>query len=74
MNCIKALREILKSQDLNIKLLAKRMNIPYATVSQRFKRDDITISRLSEMLTKIDYKIVLVPANARVKDGEYEIE
>lgn len=74
MNCIKALREILKSQDLNIKLLAKRMNTPYATVSQRFKRDDITISRLSEMLTKIDYKIVLVPANTRAKDGEYEID
>lgn len=74
MNCITALRKILKSQDLNIKQLAKRMNIPYATVSQRFKRDDITISRLSEMLMKIDYKIVLAPAGRKTKEDEYEVE
>ena len=74
MNCITALREILKSQDLNIKLLSKRMNMPYATVSQRFKRDDITITRLLEMLSKVDYKLVMVPANKRLSEKEYELD
>ena len=38
------------------------------------KTDNLTINKLDAMLRHLKYKIVIVPYNKRVSDGEYEVK
>ena len=71
------LKEIKASQSLSNAELAKRLNVSNATIWERLNNKnvkDIPVSLLPTMLRAMDYKVIVVPANARLLDGEYEVD
>jgi len=54
--------------------LASRLNIKNNVLSERLGQKNISIDKLNEMLRVLDYKIVIVPREARVQDGSFEVE
>lgn len=72
-----ALREVMKRKDVTQSVLRDRLGIPKeksSTLSQRMRQDNMSIDKLNEMLRVLDYKIVIVPREARVPEGGFEIE
>lgn len=77
MNNREIIKMIMKEQGVNNSALAKRLGITQATLWDRLDttprkgkpRKDISVALFSEMLRALDYKVVVVPENARIRDG-----
>lgn len=74
MNVITAIREIMKIQSVGVNKLADRLGIKQNVLSMRLKQENISINKLTGILRMLDYKIVLLPREARVPEGGFEIE
>ena len=74
MKATEATREIMKEQGVGVSKLADRLNIKPNVTSERLRQQNISVSKLNEILRALDYKIVLVPREATVPKGGYEIE
>lgn len=78
MEARQIIKTIMVNEGVTNAQMANRLNISQATVWDRLNnkkgRKDIPTSLLDEMLKVLDYKIVIVPYNKRVLDGEYEVE
>ena len=65
-----AIREVIKRKDVSQSVLRDRLGIPKeksCTLSQRLRQDNMSVDKLNEMLHVLDYKIVIVPREARVQ-------
>lgn len=74
MNAITAIREIMKSQSVGVNKLADRLGMKQNALSMRLKQKSISVEKLSETLRMLDYKVVLIPREARIPEGGFEIE
>ena len=74
MKAALALKEVMKLREVKPAVLCDRLNIKSNVLSERFKQENISVAKLNEMLKVMDYKIVVVPRDARVSDGGIEIE
>lgn len=76
MNAKKAVREIMAQTGTTLTVLASRCGKHIRVISDRLgdKSDTITVSKLDEMLRAMDYKIVLMPRDVRMKEGWFEAE
>lgn len=74
MKANEAIRSIMKTQEVKLSTVASRVGISSNALNMRLSQDNISISKLNEILRAMDYKIVAVPRNARVTDGGYEVE
>lgn len=74
MKATLALKEVMKLREVKPAVLCDRLNIKSNVLSERFKQDNISVVKLNEMLKAMDYKIVVVPRDARLPDGGIEIE
>lgn len=69
-----AIREVMKTEKVTQRALCGRLNLPPTTLSGRLSQDNISIDKLNEMLRVLDYKIVILPRDARIPEGGIEIE
>ncbi len=69
-----ALRSIMEAKEITVSSLASRMGKSSRLVCERIGQNNISIAKLNEMLRLMDYKIVLVPREARMPEGGFEIE
>lgn len=69
-----AAREIMKVKNEKLISLADKLKVKPNVVSERLRQDNISISKLDEMLRLMDYKIVLVPRETREQEGWYRVE
>lgn len=77
MNNREIIKMIMKEQEVSNSVLAKRLGVTQATLWDRLDttprkgkpRKDISVALFSEMLRALDYKVVVVPENARIRDG-----
>ena len=74
MNTTKALKLILVNKDLNQQTLAKRMGLSKQSLNVRINRGNPVISKFDDTLNYLDYKIVVMPANAALSKDSYEID
>jgi len=74
MKTVEAIREIMKEQDIGTSKMADRLGKPARLVSDRLSQENISITKLNELLRVLDYKVVLVPRGAKLPDGGYEVE
>lgn len=65
---------IMSHQDMGTKKLADRLGKKSNVISERLTQDNISIVKLNEMLQVLDYKIVIMPQEARVPAGSYVVE
>jgi len=68
-----AVREIMKLREVKPSMLCDRLGIKSNVLSERFKQENISITKLNEMLKAMDYKIILVPRNTRLPENSFEI-
>lgn len=69
-----AVREVMKNQEVGVNALAARIDKTPRLVSERLNQENISIAKLREMLIALDYKIVIVPRNAKVPENGFEVE
>ena len=74
MKAVEAVRAIMKEQDIGTNKMADRMGKPPRLVSDRLSQDNISITKLNEMLRLLDYKVMFVPRDTRIPDGGYEVD
>ena len=74
MKSNKAVRQIMKDRGVGTNTLADRLGKPARLVSDRLSQENISIEKLDEMLRLLDYKIVVLPRDARLPEGGIEIE
>ena len=74
MIAMEALREVMKLKEVTTSVLADRLNIKQNVLSERYKQKNVSVSKLNEMLRMMDYKVVVVPKDARVPSGGFEVE
>lgn len=73
MNTMLAVKEIMKLKEVKPSMLCDRLGIKSNVLSERFKQENISITKLNEMLKAMDYKIVLVPRNTRLPENGFEV-
>ena len=74
MTAAEAIREILNRTGVGVTALAGRLNINQNTMSMRLSQKSMTVAKLHETLRVLDYKVVVVPREARIPDGGFEVE
>ena len=74
MKAIDAIRTIMNESSVRPATLCSRLNIKASALSQRFQQKTISVNKLSEMARVMDYKVVIVPCDAKLPKGSYEVE
>lgn len=77
MTAKEIVKKIMEDTETTNAEMASSLKISQAAVWDRLnpkKTDNLTINKLDAMLRHLNYKIVIVPYNKRVLDGEYEVE
>lgn len=74
MIAMEAVKEIMKLKDIRPAVLCDRLKIKSNVLSERFKQKNVSVEKLNDMLRAMDYKVVVVPREARIPEGGYEIE
>ena len=74
MIAMEAVKEIMKMKDIRPAVLCDRLKIKSNVLSERFKQKNVSVEKLNDMLRAMDYKVVVVPRDARLPEGGYEIE
>lgn len=86
MKAKEAVRKIMKSQKKGVGYIKDKINqrnkeigadareLKARNITDRLSQENISVEKLREMLIHLDYKIVLVPFDKKLNEGEYEIE
>ena len=74
MIAMEAVKAIMKMKDIRPAVLCDRLQIKSNVLSERFKQKNVSVEKLNDMLRAMDYKVVVVPREARLPDGGFEIE
>ena len=74
MLAMEAVKEIMKLKDIRPAVLCDRLKIKSNVLSERFKQKNVSVEKLNDMLRAMDYKVVVVPREARIPEGGYEVE
>lgn len=74
MIAMEAVKEVMKLKEVRPAMLCDRLSIKSNVLSERFKQKNVSVSKLNEMLRSMDYKVVVVPRDARVPEGGFEVE
>lgn len=70
------LKQVMESNGISNVDLAKRLGVSNATIWERLNNKnvkDIPVSLMVDMLKVMDYKVLVVPADRRVREEEYEV-
>lgn len=74
MKAFEAVRAIMTATSTKVADIAFRTNKKSNVISERLSQENISIEKLNEMLRVMNYKIVVMPREARVPEGGYEVE
>lgn len=68
------IKSIMNDQNVNKACLAKKLSVPFQTIYDRLNQTNISIDKLQEMLSALDYKIVITPKDFTPPENCYEVE
>ena len=74
MITMEAVKEVMRIKEVRPAVLCDRLKIKSNVLSERFKQKNVSVEKLNEMLRAMDYKVVIVPREAKVPDGGFEVE
>lgn len=69
-----AVREVMRIKEVGVNQMADRLGKSPRLVSERLSQQNISITKLNEMLKVMDYKILIVPRDTRIPSDGFEIE
>ena len=73
MKATEIVRAIMGAKNVKPSVLASRIGVKNNVLSERLGQANISVVKLNEMLRVLDYKIVVVPSDRRLKEDEYEV-
>lgn len=74
MKTSEAVRKVMEATNTKVADIAFRTNKKSNVISERLTQENISVKLLDEMLRVMNYKIVIVPREARIPEGGYDIE
>ena len=74
MQAMEAIRKIMEAQSIIPSVLCDRLGIKPNVLSERFTQKNVSVKKLNEMLKVMDYKIVILPRDAKKVSEGIEIE
>lgn len=69
-----AVREVMKLKEVGVNQMADRLDKSPRLISERLSQQNISITKLREMLRVLDYKVIITPRNASLPDNSFEID
>lgn len=69
-----AVRAIMKNKNLKLITVANRLGVRASMVSDRLAQENISIGKLDDILRVMDYRIAIVPMDAKLPDGGIFVE
>lgn len=74
MTALEAVKEVMRIKNVKQIELAERIKVRQNTLSERLTQKNVSVQKLDEMLNAMDYKIIIVPRNAKVPENGFEVE
>lgn len=74
MTALDAVKEVMRLKNVKQIELAERIKVKQSTLSERLTQKNVSVQKLDEMLNAMDYKIVIVPRNAKIPENGFEVE
>jgi hypothetical protein len=74
MKTSEAVRKAMEATNTKVSDIAFVTNKKSNVISERLSQENISIKLLDEMLRAMKYKIVIMPREARLPEGGFEIE
>lgn len=74
MLAMDAVKQVMKLKQVRPTDICESLGIKSNVLSERFKQQNVSITKLNEMLALMGYKIAMVPADTELPDGSFEVE
>lgn len=74
MKTSEAVRKAMEATNTKVSDIAFVTNRKSNVISERLSQENISIKLLDEMLRAMKYKVVIMPREARLPEGGFEIE
>jgi transcriptional regulator with XRE-family HTH domain len=74
MKITDAIKTVMERKGVTQAALCSRLGVKQQTMSMRMTQDNMSIGKANEMLRAMDYKVVILPREARIPEGGYEVE
>lgn len=74
MRATEAVRKVMEEKEVSLSNLAARLEKGITVVSERLRQENISVSKLRELLRVMDYKVVIMPRDVSTPKGGIEIE
>lgn len=74
MNAIKILKEIMTNSNVSNAKLGARIGVSNAAIFERLKKKNIGVNVLIQMLSALDYELVIQPKGNKKTAGSYLVE
>lgn len=69
-----AIKKVMEEQGARVSQIAYMTGKKSNVISERLSQENISVGKMLEMLRVLNYKIVIMPRDAKTQDGWYEIE
>jgi len=74
MKALEAVKDIMAKNGVRQSVLRKRLGLESNTMTMRLNMKNIGVEKLNEMLRALDYKLVIMPSDARIGQDAYEVD
>ena len=69
-----AIKKVMEEQGVRVSQIAYMTGKKSNVISERLSQENISVGKMLEMLRVLEYKVVIMPRDAKMQDGWYEVE
>lgn len=69
-----AIKKVMEEQGVRVSQIAYMAGKKSNVISERLSQENISVGKMLEMLRVLEYKVVIMPRDAKMQDGWYEVE
>lgn len=69
-----AIKKVMEERGVRVSQIAYMTGKKSNVISERLSQENISVGKMLEMLRVLNYKIVIMPRDAKTQDGWYEVE
>ena len=69
-----AIKKVMEEQGVRVSQIAYMTGKKSNVISERLSQENISVWKMLERLRVLNYKIVIMPRDAKTQDGWYEVE
>lgn len=69
-----AIKKVMSEKSVKVAQMAYMTGKKSNVISERLSQENISVGKMMEMLRVLEYKAVIMPRDAKMQDGWYEVE